>query len=58
MSDLEKHIRLVDGVMPSTNLVDGVYEAWVFPELLTQLKIVLGNEFTIVNKDLKTNHSN
>jgi putative ABC transport system permease protein len=55
MSDLEKHIRLVDGVMPSTEPVDGVYEAWVFPEMLTQLKMVLGNEFTIVNKDLNQN---
>jgi putative ABC transport system permease protein len=53
MSDFEKHIRLVDGVMPSTERVNGVYEVWVFPELLTQLKIVLGNELTIVNKDLK-----
>lgn len=55
MSELEKHIRIVDGVMPSAEPVDGVYEAWVFPELLTQLKIVLGNELTIVNKDLKQN---
>jgi putative ABC transport system permease protein len=54
MTDLEKHIRLVDGVMPSTQLVDGVYEAWVFPELLTRMKIVLGNELTIVNKDANT----
>ncbi|UKS24412.1 ABC transporter permease [Paenibacillus sp. HWE-109] len=53
MSDLEKHIRIVDGVAPASEPVNGVYEAWVFPELLTQLKIVLGNEFTIVNKDLK-----
>lgn len=55
MSELEKHIRIVDGVMPSKEPVDGVYEAWVFPELLTQLKIVLGNELTIVDKDLKKN---
>ena len=40
--------------MPSTKLVDGVYEAWVFPELLTKLKIVLGNEVAIVDKNLKT----
>lgn len=53
MTDLEKHIRLVDGVMPSSKSVDGVYEAWVFPELLTKQKIVLGNELTIVSNDLK-----
>lgn len=53
MTDLEKHIRLVDGVMPSTKLVNGVYEAWVFSELLTKQKIVLGNEVTVVDNDLK-----
>ncbi|OCT11631.1 hypothetical protein A8709_27530 [Paenibacillus pectinilyticus] len=52
MTDLESHIRLVDGVMPAAKPVDGVYEAMVFPELLTKLKIVLGNEMTIVSKDL------
>ncbi|NQX59552.1 ABC transporter permease [Paenibacillus qinlingensis] len=51
MTDLEKHIRLVDGVMPSTKLVNGVYEAWVFSELLTKQKIVLGNEVTVVDSD-------
>ncbi|NOU69542.1 FtsX-like permease family protein [Paenibacillus sp. LMG 31461] len=54
MTDLEKHIRLVDGVMPSTKPVNGVYEAWVFSELLTKQKIVLGNELTIVDDGLKT----
>ncbi|CAH1200345.1 hypothetical protein PAECIP111891_01692 [Paenibacillus allorhizoplanae] len=54
MTDLEKHIRLVDGVMPSTKPVNGVYEALVFPELLTKQKIVLGNELTIVDDDLKS----
>ncbi|MGO4497951.1 FtsX-like permease family protein [Paenibacillus sp. 2RAB27] len=53
MTDLEKHIRFVDGVMPSTKLVNGVYEAWVFSELLTKQKIVLGNEVTIVDNDSK-----
>ncbi|TXK80061.1 ABC transporter permease [Paenibacillus sp. N3.4] len=51
ISDLEKHIRLVDGVVPAAEPVNGVYEAYVFPELLGNLKLVLGNEFTIVNKD-------
>lgn len=53
ITDLEKHIRLVDGVMPSTKLVNGVYETWVFPELLTKQKIVLGNELTVLDNDLK-----
>ncbi|MGG1517925.1 FtsX-like permease family protein [Paenibacillus oryzisoli] len=52
MTDLENHIRLVDGVMPSGKLENGVYEAWVFPELLTKLKIVLGDELTVADKDL------
>lgn len=55
MSELDKHIRLVDGVMPSAEPVNGVYEAWVFPELLTEMKIVLGNELTIQDEDLKHN---
>lgn len=54
MTDLEKHIRLVDGVMPSTKLVNGVYEAWVFPELLTKQKIVLGNEVTVVDSEYQS----
>ncbi|OPH46870.1 hypothetical protein BC351_13115 [Paenibacillus ferrarius] len=53
MSDLDKHIRIIDGVAPASEPVNGVYEAWVFPELLTQFKIVLGSEFTIASKDLK-----
>ncbi|MGQ7889658.1 FtsX-like permease family protein [Paenibacillus sp. WC2504] len=53
MSSLDQHIRLVDGVMPSAEPVNGVYEAWVFPELLTEMKIVLGNELTIQDEDLK-----
>ncbi|MDR6552993.1 FtsX-like permease family protein [Paenibacillus qinlingensis] len=55
MTDLEKHIRLVDGVMPGAKLVDGVYEAWVFPELLTKLKIVLGNEVTVKSEEQNRN---
>ncbi|MBD0382706.1 ABC transporter permease [Paenibacillus sedimenti] len=52
MSDLEQHIRLVDGKLPATEPMNGIYEALVFPELLTHLKLVLGNELTIIDKNV------
>ncbi len=53
MTDLEKNIRLVDGRLPAKQPVNGVYEALVVEGALTNLKMVLGNEFTI--KNAKTN---
>lgn len=52
-SDLEKHVRLVDGVMPAKEPVNGVYEALVVESALTQLKMVLGNEFVIEDERIK-----
>ncbi|MCD1261698.1 ABC transporter permease [Paenibacillus athensensis] len=52
MQDMEAHIRLIDGRMPAKEPVDGVYETLVAPELLGNLKLVIGNEFTINDKSL------
>jgi putative ABC transport system permease protein len=52
-SHLEEHVRLVDGRMPAKQQVNGVYEAMVTEQVLTELKLVLGNEFTIEDKALK-----
>jgi len=47
ISDIERHVRLTDGRLPAKEAVDGVYEALVVPEALTEFNMVLGNEFTI-----------
>jgi len=52
ISDLESHIRLVDGRLPAKEPVDGVYEALVVPEALTYLNMVLGNVFTVNDEDV------
>jgi len=52
-SNLEQHITLVDGVMPAKEPVNGVYEVLVVESALTQLKMVLGNEFIIADERIK-----
>lgn len=47
------HIKLVDGRMPSAQLVDGVYEVLVTEKTLNDLKTVLNNTFTINDKRVK-----
>jgi len=47
ISDIESHVRLTDGRLPAKEAVDGVYEALVVPEALTEFNMVLGNEFTV-----------
>ena len=44
MSDLENHIELLDGRMPSKEPVDGVYEALVTEAALDNFQVVLGTE--------------
>ncbi|WP_282935320.1 FtsX-like permease family protein [Paenibacillus sp. RC67] len=44
---LEGHIRLVDGRMPAQAQVDGIYEALVVQEALTELGMVLNTVFVI-----------
>lgn len=47
LSNLEEHIRLVDGRLPANETVDGTYEALVPEGALSELHMVLGNEFII-----------
>ncbi|GAA3404691.1 ABC transporter permease [Paenibacillus hodogayensis] len=47
LTDFEQHVKLVDGVMPAKEPVNGVFEVLVVESALAQLKMVLGNEFVI-----------
>ncbi len=51
VSDLDKHIKLVDGKMPSKTPVDGIYEVLVSELALKNFGITLGQEITL--KDQK-----
>lgn len=46
-TDLEQHVRLVDGRFPSPEPVDGVYEAMVTDGALAELDMLLGQEYVI-----------
>ncbi|MFC0210871.1 FtsX-like permease family protein [Paenibacillus chartarius] len=50
---MESHIRLVDGRLPAKEPVNGVYEALVGPEALTELSMVLGTVFIVKDPGLK-----
>ncbi|PYI55924.1 ABC transporter permease [Paenibacillus flagellatus] len=52
-TDLDNHVQLVDGVMPAKEPVNGVYEVLVVESALTQLKMVLGNEFVIDDERIR-----
>jgi putative ABC transport system permease protein len=52
IENIEEHIVLIDGRLPAKEPVEGVFEALVVPESLTELGMVLGTEFLI--KDEKT----
>jgi len=49
LSDLEQHVQLIDGRLPSAELVDGVYEAIVTDSTIFQQKLALGNEFIVTD---------
>ncbi|WP_199622435.1 ABC transporter permease [Paenibacillus alkalitolerans] len=51
MEGLEQNAVLVDGRWANPGMTDGVLEAVVFEPALTELKMVLGNEFVIKTKD-------
>jgi putative ABC transport system permease protein len=51
---MEDHVRLVDGRMPAKEPVNGVYESLIVESSLSNLKLVLGNEF--VFKDEATGY--
>ncbi|MBW7459953.1 FtsX-like permease family protein, partial [Paenibacillus sepulcri] len=53
ISDAGSHSRLVDGRMPKDEPVDGVYEALVVPDALSEMNLVLGNVFTIRDDKVK-----
>jgi len=46
-SNIEEHVRLLDGTLPTSEVVNGVYEALVTDSTLVQLKIVLGHELIV-----------
>jgi putative ABC transport system permease protein len=50
---MEEHIRLVDGRTPAKEPVDGVYEALVVPEALTELGMVLNTVFIMRDENTK-----
>ncbi|MFD0681695.1 MULTISPECIES: ABC transporter permease [unclassified Paenibacillus] len=54
LSGLAEHVRLVDGKLPSSKPVDGVIEAVVVDQGLTNLKMVVGQQYTIRDDDVKT----
>lgn len=47
LSGLEDHVRLIDGKFPSAEPVNGVVEVAVVDQTLTNLKMVVGQEYTI-----------
>ncbi len=51
VSDLDKHIKLVDGKMPSKTPVNGIYEVLVSELALKDFGVTLGQEITL--KDTK-----
>ncbi|TDF99620.1 ABC transporter permease [Paenibacillus piri] len=54
ISGMEEHIRLVDGRLPAAEPVDGVVEAVVIDQGLTNLKMVVGQQYTIQDDEVKT----
>jgi len=46
-TDLEQHVRLVDGRLPAAEPVDGVYEAMVTDNALVELHMLLGQEYVV-----------
>ncbi|ADU28803.1 FtsX-like permease family protein [Evansella cellulosilytica] len=47
LTDIEDHITITDGTLPSNRMEDGVIEAIVPERALTTRQMVLGNTFTI-----------
>ena len=51
MSNLQNHIKLLDGRMPAEKAVDGVYEVLLNEQELKDLKIILGQTLTLKYSD-------
>jgi putative ABC transport system permease protein len=52
ISGLEEHVRLVDGRLPSPEPVNGVVEAVVVDQGLTNLKLVVGEKYKIEDPEV------
>lgn len=55
ISGMKDHIKLIDGRYPSSEPVGGVYEVLVTEAVLSNLKLVLGNEFVVKEDTVKAN---
>ncbi|ULL15775.1 ABC transporter permease [Paenibacillus sp. H1-7] len=53
LSGLEDHVRLIDGKFPSAEPVNGVVEVAVVDQALTNLKMVVGQEYVIEDETVK-----
>ncbi|MGG4035997.1 FtsX-like permease family protein [Paenibacillus cisolokensis] len=53
ISGMEEHVRLVDGRLPGAEPEDGVYEALVMPNALSEMDLVLGTVLTIRDDNAK-----
>ncbi|NHN30682.1 FtsX-like permease family protein [Paenibacillus agricola] len=54
LSGMDAHVRLIDGRLPSAEPVDGAVEAVVVDQGLTNLKLVVGQQYKIEDDDAKT----
>ncbi len=54
ISDMQNHIRLIDGRLPANQPVNGVYEVLITEAVMNNMKLVLGNEFVIVEDKIKS----
>ncbi len=57
LSELEKHITILNGKLPAKTAVNGIYEAILSEQAVQKLDLTLGNTYvlkdTIVNSDVK-----
>ncbi len=53
LTDLEKHIKLIDGRMPSTDIEDDIYEVLVSEQALNKLKILVDKTYEVSDLNKK-----
>lgn len=53
ISDMEQQFRLIDGKMPASEPVNGVYEAVVMESAMNALNVLIGYEFVIQDDAVK-----
>ena len=49
ISDIEKHVTIIDGRLPQKTLVDGVYEALISEWAIKRMNVVIGNTYTLLD---------